>query len=492
MSKTLPELEPTILWKHFHGLTTVPRPSKKEEKILVYLKKLITDLGYDYEQDETGNVIVRKPATPGYENAPTTLIQGHVDMVCEKNKGTEHDFDNDPIKAYVDGDWVRAQGTTLGADNGIGVAAGLAVLESKDLIHPPMEFLFTVDEETGLTGAKGLKAGFLKSDIMLNLDSEEDGALYVGCSGGMDTAGILRFNSNAAPATHTAVEIMISGLKGGHSGLDINTGRGNAIRFLTRVLSALAAEHSTLQLSTISGGSKRNAIPREAECVVYVPTDVVKNVLASAEQFTNTFLKEIRTVEPDLAVTMKTVDGIGTTIDRAQFELLIDVLLALPHGVQKMSADIPGLVETSTNLATVTMDDGAITVGTSQRSSVESEKFEVVAAVAAVLKLAGLEIVQGDGYPGWQPNMESKALKFVRQSHKELFGADPEIKAIHAGLECGLIGEVYPDMDMISFGPTIMGAHSPDECLNIPTTAKFWQLVTKTLENVAKSAAPVA
>jgi dipeptidase D len=492
VSTTLPELEPTILWKHFHGLTTIPRPSKKEEKILAYLKQLIADLGYTYEQDDTGNLVVRKPATPGYENAPVTLIQGHVDMVCEKNKGTEHDFDNDPIHAYVDGDWVRAKGTTLGADNGIGVAAGLAVLESKDLIHPPMEFLFTVDEETGLTGAKGLKAGFLKSDIMLNLDSEEDGALYVGCSGGMDTAGILRFSSASAPAAHTAVEIMISGLKGGHSGLDIHTGRGNAIKFLTRVLASLAALYPTMQLSTISGGSKRNAIPREAECIVYVPADAVQEVLASAAQYTSTFLKEIRTVEPDLAVTTKTVDGNGSVIDRAQFERLLDVLFALPHGVQKMSADIPGLVETSTNLATLVMDDASITIGTSQRSSVESEKFDVVASVASVFRLAGFDIVQGDGYPGWQPNMESKALKFVRQSHKELFGADPEIKAIHAGLECGLIGEVYPAMDMISFGPTIMGAHSPDECLNIPTTAKFWQLVTRTLENVAKSAAPVA
>jgi dipeptidase D len=488
VSQTVQQLEPAIIWKHFHGLTTVPRPSKKEEKILAYLKQLLTDLGYSYEQDETGNMVVRKPATPGYEHAPTVLIQGHVDMVCEKNKGTEHDFDNDPIKAYIDGDWVRAEGTTLGADNGIGVAAGLAVLESKDLIHPPMEFLFTVDEETGLTGAKGLKPGFLNAGIMLNLDSEEDGAVYVGCAGGMDTAGVLRYTSNAAPEAHTAVEIMISGLKGGHSGLDIHSGRGNAIKFLTRALSSLAAQYPTLQLSTLAGGSKRNAIPREAECVIYVPADAVEAVLASAAQFTDTFLKEIRTVEPDLLVSMKTTEGNAAVIGRAEFERLLDVLQALPHGVLKMSADIDGLVETSTNLATITMENGAITVGSSQRSSVESEKFDAVASVAAVFRLAGFEVVQGDGYPGWQPNMESKALKFVRQSHKDLFGADPEIKAIHAGLECGLIGEVYPDMDMISFGPTIMGAHSPDECLNIPTTAKFWQLVTKTLENIAKGA----
>jgi len=488
VSTPVQELQPAILWKHFYGLTTVPRPSKKEEKILAYLKKLITDLGYSYEQDDTGNLVVRKPATPGYEHAPVTLIQGHVDMVCEKNKGTDHDFDNDPIAAYVDGDWVRAKGTTLGADNGIGVAAGLAVLEAKDIVHPPMEFLFTVDEETGLTGAKGLKAGFLNASIMLNLDSEEDGALYVGCSGGMDTAGILHFGNVAAPATHSAVEIMISGLKGGHSGLDIHTGRGNAIKFLARVLRSLATKYPTAQLSTIAGGSKRNAIPREAECVLYVPSTELPTVLSEIEAFTALFLKEIHTVEPDLAVTAKAVDGSGMVIERALFDKLVNVLMALPHGVLKMSADIPGLVETSTNLATVVMAGDTITVGTSQRSSVESEKEEAVDMVGSVLHLAGLEVVFGDGYPGWQPNLQSQALLHVSKAHKELFGHDPEIKAIHAGLECGLIGEVYPNMDMISFGPTIMGAHSPDECLNIPTTAKFWQLVTKTLENIAKSA----
>ncbi|MDX9758508.1 MAG: aminoacyl-histidine dipeptidase [Bacteroidota bacterium] len=481
------ELEPKILWKHFHGLTQVPRPSKKEEKILAYLKQLLTELGHAYEQDETGNLVVRKPATPGYENAPTVLIQGHVDMVCEKNKDTQFDFDNDPIVAYVDGEWVTAKGTTLGADNGIGVAAGLAVLESKDLVHPPMEFLFTVDEETGLTGAKGLKPGFLKSEIMLNLDSEEDGALYVGCSGGMDTAGVMTMATAPAPATHEAVEIMVSGLKGGHSGLDIHTGRGNAIKFLVRVLTALRKDIPGIAFSTMLGGSKRNAIPREAEVIVYVPKSDTDAIIAKMAGFAETFRNEIHTVEPDLNVIARRVDGNGQVMQDAQFTTLLDVLQALPHGVLKMSADIDGLVETSTNLATVTIDGGKLVVGTSQRSSVESEKFDAVAMVEAVLRLAGLEIVMGDGYPGWKPNMESRALKFVRQSHQELFGKDPEIKAIHAGLECGLIGEVYPKMDMISFGPTIQGAHSPDERLNIPTTGKFWQLVVRTLENIAKA-----
>lgn len=486
LSTALTDLEPKALWTQFHGLTTIPRPSKKEEKILDYLKKLLGDLGYSYEQDETGNIVVRKDAAAGYENAPTVLIQGHVDMVCEKNKDTEFDFDNDPIQAYVDGEWVTAKGTTLGADNGIGVAAGLAVLASKDMVHPPMEFLFTVDEETGLTGAKGLKAGFLKADIMLNLDSEEDGALYVGCAGGMDTAGVMKLNMSDAPADSVAIEINMGGLKGGHSGLDVATGRGNAIKFLTRVLTDLRKKY-TVQFSSMLGGSKRNAIPREAEIIVYVPQADADAVIAAMAGYQELFLNEIKTVEPDLALTATRVDGSGKVADDAQFAALLDALQALPTGVIKMSADIEGLVETSTMLATVTMDGDTLTIGTSQRSSVESEKADVVTTVGAVLRLAGFEVVQGDGYPGWKPNMDSSALKFVKQSFNDLFGGEPEIKAIHAGLECGLIGEVFPNMDMISFGPTIEGAHSPDERINIPATSRFWDLIAKTLENVAKS-----
>jgi dipeptidase D len=361
------------------------------------------------------------------------------------------------------------------------------VLESKNLVHPPMEFLFTVDEETGLTGAKGLKPGFLKSDMMLNLDSEEDGALYVGCAGGMDTAGVITLEMSDAPATSEAIEINLGGLKGGHSGLDVATGRGNAIKFLTRILRDLHAEFPGIQFSNMLGGSKRNAIPREAEVAVYVPKDNVDAVLAKMSDYQAMFLNEISTVEPGLAVTAKRVSGNGRVAADAQFKALLNALQALPTGVIKMSAEIDGLVETSTMLAMVTMDGDTLTIGTSQRSSVESEKADIVATVGTVLRLAGFEVVQGDGYPGWKPNMESSALKFVRQSFVDLFGKDPEIKAIHAGLECGLIGEVFPNMDMISFGPTIEGAHSPDERLNIPATARFWDLIVKTLENVAKS-----
>ncbi len=484
MTQPIAELTPSPVWKHFYGITRVPRPSKKEEKILAYLKNTIAELGYEFEQDMIGNVLVRKPASPGCESAPTVLIQGHVDMVCEKNKETEFDFDNEPIKAYMDGDWVTAEGTTLGADNGIGVAMGLAVLEAKNLVHPPMEFLFTVDEETGLTGAKGLKPGFIKSDIMLNIDSEEDGALYVGCSGGMDTAGVMPLSFENAPAGYNAVEILVDGLKGGHSGLDIHTGRGNAIKLLARTLAALGKE-ADLRLASISGGSKRNAIPREAECTAYLPADKMTMAEAKAAELAAMFLDEIGTVEPGLKIRIRPADGSGKVITAEQLATLIDVLLALPHGVLKMSADIPGLVETSTNLATLTVENGELTIGTSQRSSVESEKHDAVAMAGAVLRLGGLRILQGDGYPGWKPNMQSRALKVMKESFKELYGAYPEIKAIHAGLECGLIGEVYPKLDMISFGPTIEGAHSPDERLHIPAVEKCWNLLVKVLENIA-------
>ncbi len=486
MSHSLSSLQPELLWKHFYGLTQIPRPSKKEEKVLAYLKSVIEGLGHSWEQDATGNLVVRKPATPGYESAPTVLIQGHVDMVCEKNKGTEHDFENDPIRTRVDGDWVVAEGTTLGADNGIGVAAGLAVLEASDLVHPPMEFLFTVDEETGLTGAKGLRPGLLSASIMLNLDSEEDGALYVGCSGGMDTAGSFSVEWEALPAGRSALQVSIGGLKGGHSGLDIHTGRGNAIKMLTRFLTDLFRDHQ-MDLASISGGSKRNAIPREAEAVVILPSEAVNAVQALATDFEAMLKNECGTVEPGLTVSVTPIALPETMFSHAFTRRLLHVLLALPHGVKKMSADIPGLVETSTNLATVTLTGSDLVIGTSQRSSVESEKHDVVRHVAAVFSLAGADISYGDGYPGWKPNMNSRALHFTRDAYQQLYGAEPEIKAIHAGLECGLIGEVYPGMDMISFGPTIEGAHSPDERLHIPTTAKFWDLLVRVLGNVARS-----
>ncbi len=485
MADVIAGLQPEPVWRHFYGLTQVPRPSKKEEKVLAYLKDVVKGMGYDYEQDAVGNIVVRKPATPGHEQAPMVLIQGHVDMVCEKNKGNDHDFENQPLTILRDGDWIKANGTTLGADNGIGLAAGLAVLEAKNLVHGPMEFLFTVDEETGLTGAKALQPGFLKSEIMLNLDSEEDGTLYVGCAGGIDTAGVLFFTLTGAPATHVPLLVSVGGLKGGHSGLDIHTGRGNAIKMLARTLKVIFGGHDAY-LSVISGGSKRNAIPREAEAVVYVPKADAPAIIAKMNEITAMIHNEIKSVEPDVFIDAKECEGNGMIAAKNETATLIDTLYALPHGVLKMSADIEGLVETSTNLATLTMDGNKLTIGTSQRSSVASEKNDAADMVKAVLSLARLTIETGDGYPGWQPNMDSVALKNTKEAYKELYGAYPEIKAIHAGLECGLIGEVFPKMDMISFGPTIQGAHSPDERLNIPTTEKFWNLLVKLLENLAK------
>jgi dipeptidase D len=486
VSDVIAGLKPEPMWRHFYGITQIPRPSKKEEKVLAYLTDLLKNMGYDYEQDAVGNIVVRKPATPGHEKAPMVLIQGHVDMVCEKNKGTEFDFDNEPIKVYRDGDWITAEGTTLGADNGIGLAAGLAVLEAKDLVHGPMEFLFTVDEETGMTGAKELKPGFLKADIMLNLDSEEDGTLYVGCAGGMDTAGHLDLKFSDAPSSHVALEFIVSGLKGGHSGLDIHSGRANAIKVLARAMQKVFGGHDAY-LSTMAGGSKRNAIPREAEAIIYVPKGDVEPIKAAMVEMSAMLSNEMQSLEPDVAIEVNEVAGNGKVAASDQATTLWNVLYVLPHGVIKFSNDIAGLVETSTNLATVTMNGDRLTIGTSQRSSVNSEKMDAVAMVVAGLALAGLEVENGDGYPGWQPNMQSLALKETKESFKQLYGDYPAIKAIHAGLECGLIGEVFPKMEMISFGPTIEGAHSPDERLNIPTSEKFWNLLVKLLENLAKN-----
>lgn len=480
----LTDLQPAPLWRHFHALTQTPRPSKKEGRVLEYLKQVSARLGHAHEQDEVGNLVIRKPATPGYEQAPVVCLQSHVDMVCERNKGTPFDFEIDPIQAYVDGDWVTAQGTTLGADNGIGVAASLAVLESRDLVHGSLECLFTVDEETGLTGAKNLRPGFLGARILLNLDSEEDGALYVGCAGGMDTAGEMRLVTGPAPAGYRALEIQVGGLKGGHSGLDIHRGRGNAIKILARLLAELAQDGA--KLSSLAGGSKRNAIPREAECILYLPARAMDAALAQLADLTALLRQEMGDREPLLAIGARPVDGNGRVIDDAQFATLVDTLSVLPHGMLKMSPDIPGLVQTSTNLATLDITDGVLSIGTSQRSAVASEKDAAVAMVGALFRRAGLRLVHGDGYPGWQPNMDSFVLKKTRETFRQLFNQEPEIKAIHAGLECGLIGEVYGGMDMISFGPTIEGAHSPDERLNIPATARFWALLTALLNHIAR------
>ncbi|MGI5860591.1 MAG: aminoacyl-histidine dipeptidase [Myxococcales bacterium] len=489
MSQNITDLEPKTLWKYFDEICKVPHPSKKEGKLLEYLKQTIEKLGYKPEQDQTGNIVVRKPGSPGHENAPMVLLQGHVDMVCEKNKGTEHDFENDPIQAYVDGEWIKAKGTTLGADNGIGVAAALALLEAKDLVHPPLEMLFTVDEETGLTGAKGLKPGFLQSQTMINLDSEEDGIVYVGCAGGGDTVGRMKIEWVDAPAGFETLELNVAGLKGGHSGTDIDKGRGNAIKILGRALRKMLAL-SDVHVASFKGGSKRNAIPREAEALVLAPAADLDKLTALAAELTATVRDELGTVEPSVEISLRKAPAAqGKVIARPQVQRVLDAVLAMPHGVLRMSSDIAGLVETSTNLATLFIEGEEIAIGTSQRSLIGSAKAEAIEQVKAVMRLAGLAPTVGEGYPGWKPNMSSPVLAQFEKAYSELYGDKPQAMAIHAGLECGLIGEVFPKMDMISVGPTILDAHSPDERLHIPATEKFWKVLVKLLAQLAEQPA---
>lgn len=475
-------LKPEPLWNHFEELCNYPRPSKKEQKVVQYVLNVIKKSGLKYEQDIFGNILVRKPATPGYENRKTVCLQGHLDMVCEKNSDVQHDFENDPIQPYVDGDWVKAKGTTLGADNGIGVAAALAVMEAKDLQHGPLEFLFTLDEETGLTGASNLKPGFVKADILLNLDSEEDGSFYIGCSGGKDTEGTFTYKKENVPDNSLAYKIKVTGLKGGHSGLDIHLGRGNAIKILTRLLWNLQNQFD-IRLSKIEGGSKRNAIPREAFAELVVANNKADELEGFINYYNTLVKSENSTVEPNLKVDFEQSKLPEFVIDKSTQINLLNALYALPHGVIKMSPDLPGLVETSTNLATISFND-EIVVGTSQRSSVESEKEDVVIMNRAVFLLANAKVKHGDGYPGWKPDVNSEILKVMKEVYKNLYQKEPEVKAIHAGLECGIIKEKNPDMDMISFGPTIMGAHSPDEKVQISTVQKFYDLLIEVLKNI--------
>lgn len=478
----LSNLKPELLWHYFEQLCSYPRPSKKEQKVVQYVLNAIKELGLEYEQDSFGNILVKKPATPGYENRKKVCLQGHLDMVCEKNSDVQHDFENDPIQPFIDGDWVKAKGTTLGADNGIGVAAALAVMASKDIQHGPLEFLFTLDEETGLTGASNLKPGFVTAEILLNLDSEEDGSFYIGCSGGKDTEGKFFYKKENVPTDSLGYKIKVTGLKGGHSGLDIHLGRGNAIKILGRLLWNLQNQFD-IRLAKIEGGSKRNAIPREAFAELVVSKSKADELEGFVNYYNTVVKSENATVEPNLKVEFERTNLPEFVIDKSTQMNLLNALYALPHGVIKMSADLPDLVETSTNLATITFDDEII-VGTSQRSSVESEKEDVVVMNRCVFLLANAEVKHGDGYPGWKPDVNSEILKVMKDVYKNLYGKEPEVKAIHAGLECGIIKEKYPTMDMISFGPTIMGAHSPDEKVQISTVQKFYNLLLEVLKNI--------
>ena len=483
MGSVLGHLKPELVWYHFEEICKYPRPSKKEEKIAEYVVSVGKRLSLQTEKDKFGNIVIRKPATPGKENLKTVVLQGHIDMVCEKNRDVEHDFDNDPIYPYIDGDWVKAKGTTLGADNGIGVACALAVLESKDIEHGPIECLFTLDEETGLTGASSLKKGFLKADILINMDSEELGTLFIGCSGGKNTAATFKAKLEKTPRNYSAFELKVDGLKGGHSGLEIHVGRGNAVKILNRAIWSYSQENR-IHLSEINGGNKHNAIPREAFAVILVPKNDEKKLKKFVAKYNDIVKAEYAAVEPDLVVSMEKHAAPEKVIDEKTQKHLINALYAIPHGVIKMSNDIPGLVETSTNLAVVETIGKNINIVTSQRSPVASENVDITDMVTSVLKLAGADIKYGDGYPGWAPDINSDILKVFKSTFNQMYGKEPEVTAIHAGLECGIIKEKYPDMDMISFGPTMCDVHSPGEKLQISTVPEFFKQLITVLNNI--------
>jgi dipeptidase D len=486
MSSAIDGLTPPLVWKYFAELARIPRCSKHEAAAGRFVLDTAKRLGLEARQDRFGNVIVKKPASAGHEHAARICLQGHLDMVCEKNADKKHDFSKDPIELVRKGDVLMANGTTLGADNGIAVATNLAIMEDRSLAHGPLELLFTVDEETGLTGAHNLQPGFVESRTLLNLDSEEEGALYVGCAGGQDTTGTWKVETEAAPATLAPLIVKVSGLKGGHSGLEIDKGRGNALKILNRVVLALAGDGG--RLAAMNGGNKRNAIPREAEALVYVPKAKVDAARTLVGEWNDLVRNELTTVEPDLRVTATPVTGKGkrTPILKRKYQRQItQVISALPHGVVKMSADIPGLVETSTNVAVITTTGRKVALATSQRSAVASEIQEIAQTVRTIFEMGGADVDQGSGYPGWQPNMASAILKQAIDVHKALFAKAPEVKAVHAGLECGIIGEKYPGIDMVSFGPTLEGVHSPDEKIYIKTVPNFWNYLMGILKAVA-------
>ena len=477
-------LQPEGVWHYFEEICQIPRPSRKEEKIGAYLMEFGQKLQLETRQDEAGNVLIRKPATPGREGAAVVVLQSHMDMVCEKNADTEHDFDRDPIRPYIDGEWVKAKGTTLGADDGIGMAAQLAILASDRISHGPLECLFTVDEETGLSGAFALKSGFFDGRLLLNLDSEDEGEIFVGCAGGIDTTVELAVERQKIPAGKFAFRLSVKGLQGGHSGDDINKGRGNAIKILTRFLWDLN-EKQPLNIIDFSGGNLRNAIAREAAAVIVTDSCNKEQVRVAFNLYAAEMEHVWKVTEPGLQMELESTDLPDQMLTDSDTVRLLNALYACPHGVFSMSYRMPGMVETSTNLAAVKFTDaGTVSVTTSQRSDVDSEKMNMAHMVASVFRLAGARVSHGEGYPGWAPNPDSELLKVAVASYNRLFGKQPVVRSIHAGLECGLFLEKYPGMDMISFGPTLRGVHSPDEKVNIATVAMWWEHLLDILVNI--------
>ncbi len=487
MNQSIRNLSPTLVWEIFDDITAVPRPSKREEKIGAWLVDFARRHSLDYRTDSAGNITILSPATPGMEGRPTVVLQSHMDMVCEKNADTLHDFDRDPIQTYIDPQgWVRARGTTLGADCGIGMAAALAVLIDPEVVHGPIEALFTVDEETGLTGAFNLGEGMISGSCLINLDSEDEGELFIGCAGGVDTLASLPYTTEPAPACHKFFRVDVTGLQGGHSGDNIDDGLGNSNRILARLLWQ-AERLLGLRLVRFDGGNLRNAIPREAWAVVAVPD-------MQADEFVNlfaTFRREVQAeyaaTDSGLEMTLSAAES-SEVVERNVTRRLLNAVVGVPNGVLAMSASLQGLVETSTNLASVkfteTNGECNIVITTSQRSSVESAKRAAAQAVESVFELAGAIVTHSDGYPGWTPNTSSHILGVTAEAYRRLFATEPKVRAIHAGLECGLFLEKYPELDMVSFGPTLRGVHSPDERLEIATVDKFWRLLLEVLVNI--------
>ncbi len=479
------ELEPRQVWQHFDEILKIPRGSKNEQAMREYVIGVAQKRGLNYKQDETGNVVVTKPAVNGRNHKPVVVLQSHLDMVNEKNSEVPHDFEKDALQPRLEGEYLKATGTTLGSDNGIGVAAALALMESMEVKHGPLEFLFTVDEETGLTGASGLAEDMLAGRLLINLDTEEEGALYVGCAGGGGSEIYLPLKETAAPKNHAALQLKLTALRGGHSGVDIHLQRGNANKLLARALYRIwQAGGIKFKLADFHGGSKHNAIPREAFAVVHVPRKKQNDFAQAVQEQIAAIQAEYQTVEPGLAFSISAVKAKKSWSGKTTARVLA-LLQALPHGVMMMSNDIPGLVETSNNLAIVEVKKKKLRLHSSTRSSVTSALQGVKDQVRAIAESFGAQVEEVEGYPGWKPNLDSKVLAVAKQVHKELFHVEPGIKAIHAGLECGIIGEKYPGMDMVSMGPQIEFPHSPDERVKIKTVGNFYKLLTSTLENLA-------
>jgi dipeptidase D len=485
MTTAVKGMKPEGIWRYFAQISRIPRGSKNESAITQYVLDTANKLGLQAKTDKAGNVVVRKPASKGRSHVRPVALQGHLDMVCEKNKNKDHDFLKDPIELVRRGNILAANGTTLGADNGIAVATNLAIMEDCSLKHGPLELLFTVDEETGMTGALNLTPDFLESRTLLNLDSEEEGALYVGCAGGKDTTGTWKVAFERPPVRSVFVQIKVTNLKGGHSGLEIDKGRGNAVKIANRIL--LSLDSIGARLSCIEGGSKHNAIPRECEAHLFLPENKIEPAEKIVGELSAALNSELALVDPDLKVEFVADYGgrkNGKVMKRALQRKILRSIAALPHGVIKMSADITGLVETSTNVAVVSTAKDSLSIATSQRSSVASELTEIADAVSTVFLLGGASVRHTDGYPGWKPDMKSPILKTARSAYRSLYGKSIQVNAIHAGLECGVIGKRIPGMDMISFGPTIEGAHSPDERIYIDSVGKFWKFLMEILKSI--------